>query len=34
MGMFMNGLKHGKGKWKKKTTEDVGKSNTYEGEYQ
>lgn len=31
--MFSNGIKHGKGKWKKKPTVEGGKSNSYEGEY-
>ncbi len=33
--MFSNGLKHGKGKWKKKPTSEMAgaKSNNYEGDY-
>lgn len=33
--MFSGGLKHGKGKWKKKPTSDLPntKTNNYEGEY-
>ena len=31
--MFQNGLKHGKGKWRKKPTVEGGRFNNYEGEY-
>lgn len=32
-GSFLNGLKHGNGKWKKKNDQEGIKSNCYEGEY-
>jgi hypothetical protein len=32
-GTFSNGLKHGKGKWKKKGT-DMNKCNNYDGDYE
>ena len=31
--MFLNGLKHGKGKWRKKAPVEGGKFNNYEGDY-
>ena len=31
--MFQNGLKHGKGKWKKSPSYEGEKGNSYEGEY-
>lgn len=31
--MFLNGLKHGKGKWKKKPISEGIRCNSYEGDY-